>query len=157
MGEGEKAVQLQNLPPSQKEETAKQHLLKILDENKRGLTITQISEISNFSRETISKHLKILEYENEIYNKKFGNVQVFYRNHRKFKDKDTIPIHLGNRTIFTNLLENEYGEFIKIAETRKIGDNWVQKGSIMIPFDKTSELIKALEAIEKRTKELTSK
>src|SRR3989344_4758453 len=121
MGNEEAAVQLQNLPPSQKEEAAKVELLKILTTDPRGLTVAKICELSGFTRETVSKHLKLLEHENEIYSKKFGNVLVFYRNHRKFKDKDTIRLNLGNRTIFANLLENEYGEFIKLAETRKIG------------------------------------
>ena len=77
---------------------------------------------------------------------RFGNVDVCCSNHRKFPNRDTHKIDLGNRTIFINLLENEYGELIKISETRKKGDKWESKGSVIF---NPSDLPKIIEALNK--------
>lgn len=125
-------------------------ILSKLKENPRGMTIKQISESLELSRETVAKHVLALEYENEIYTVKFGNAEVYITNHKQFRDMDRIPINLGNRTIFLNRLNNDFGQFILISETRKKGDGWEKKGSVLIPTDKVKAIIKALKDIDER-------
>ena len=144
MGNGE-YVSLQ-----EKERQNKERIFGILKENPQGMTINQLAETSELARETVSKHLQALGYENEVYNHKFGNVQVIYSNHRAVKDKDTMKLSLGNRTIFMDRLENEFGEFVKISETRKTGENWEKKGSILMPYDNLKEFIEKLKEIKDR-------
>lgn len=134
----------------------KDAILGQLKENLRGMTISQLVERTGISRETITKHLQALEYQNEIYTVKYGNASVFCSNHRKVKDKDTIKVSLGNRTLFVNRLNNEFGDFIKISETRKKGDQWETKGSILIPPEGLKEFIEALKEIESRPGKLQS-
>lgn len=128
----------------------KDRIFGILKKNPRGMTIHQLAKASELARETVAKHLQALEYENEVYSQKFGNVQVYYSNHRGVKDKDVISLKLGGRTIFVNRLENEFGEFVKISETRKAGETWEKKGSILVPFKDLKEFIKRLREIEER-------
>ena len=136
------------------EDGPKELILAKLRDNLRGMTVSQIVEATSFSRETITKYLQALEYENEIYTVKYGNARVFCSNHRKIRDKDSIKITLGNRTLFVNRLNNEFGDFIKISETRRRGEKWETKGSILIPPEGLSEFIRALNEIESRPKKL---
>jgi DNA-binding transcriptional ArsR family regulator len=129
-------------------------ILGKLKENLRGMTISQLVEATKISRETVTKHLLALGYENEVYTVKYGNAEVFCSNHRKVRDKDTIRVNMGSRTLFINRLNNEFGDFIKIAETRKVGEKWEPKGSVIIPPDALPDVIKALESIEKRPNEI---
>ncbi|MFN7990601.1 MAG: HTH domain-containing protein [Candidatus Micrarchaeia archaeon] len=132
----------------------KDKILHLLKQNRRGMTIKQLGEDTGVSRETISKNLQALEYENEVYPVKFGNVQVYCSNHRKYKDRDVLKLNFGNRTIYINRLENEFGEFIKISETRKKEGNWKSMGSILVPPNDLQKLIDALKSIEERPGEL---
>ena len=136
------------------EDNPRDLILVKLKDNLRGMTISQLVESTNFSRETITKHLQALEYENEIYTVKYGNASVFCSNHRKVKDKDTIKVSLGSRTLFVNRLNNEFGDFIKISETRKKGEKWETKGSILVPPEGLKEFIEALKEIEARPEKL---
>ncbi|MFA6550872.1 MAG: hypothetical protein WCT36_06005 [Candidatus Gracilibacteria bacterium] len=129
-------------------------ILGKLKENLRGMTISQLVEATGISRETITKHLLALGYENEVYTVKFGNAEVFCSNHRKVRDKDTVKVSLGNRTFFVNRLNNEFGDFIKIAETRKIGEKWETKGSILVPPEALKQFIEALKEIDERPEKL---
>jgi predicted transcriptional regulator len=138
--------------PQDKEAQNRQSIIQTLISNPRGLTINDVAGNCSLSRETAVKHLQALELQNEVYTKHFGNVQVFYSNHRKLKDKDVIKLNWGNRTIFINLLENEYGEFAKISETRKVGEKWETKGSVLIPKEKLDEFVLALKDTSKRSK-----
>jgi len=125
-------------------------ILNKLTENPRGMTIRQLVEATDLSRETVTRHLMALGYQNDVYTVKFGNVEVFCSNHRKVKDKDTVRVNCGNRTFFVNRLENEFGEFIKISETRKKGEKWETKGSILVPPESLKSFIHALKEIEER-------
>jgi predicted transcriptional regulator len=129
-------------------------ILGKLKENLRGMTISQLVDATGISRETITKHLLALGYENEVYTVRYGNAEVFCSNHRKVRDKDTIKVSIGNRTIFVNRLENEFGEFIKVSETRKIGEKWETKGSILVPPEGLKEFINALKEIQERPEKL---
>lgn len=132
----------------------KTKILETIRKNPRGMTIKQIGEGLELSRETVTKHVKSLEYENEVYTVRFGNAEVFCGNHRKYRDKDTIRLNFGSRTLFINRLENDFGEFIKISETRKKENKWEQKGSILVSPENLNDLIDALKEVEQRPKQV---
>ena len=129
-------------------------ILQTLKGNPRGMTIKQIVDTTGFSRETVTRHLIELGYHNEVYTVRFGNADVYCSNHRKYRDKDVIRVDCGNRTLFINRLENDFGEFIKISETRKVGDEWVPKGSILVSPNHLSDFIEGLKKIKERPNEV---
>lgn len=142
-------------PAFEREDKNRKIILEFLTGNPRGVTIADVKEKTGVSRETASRHLRALEYENQIYTKMFGNVQVFYLNHRPVRDKDRLPpIEKGNRRLYVNLLENEYGEYVTITEQRKMDNAWKTKGSIMLDVDVVSSLDSALDNLMKRRKQL---
>lgn len=125
-------------------------ILTVLKGNPRGMTIKQLSEQLDVSRETVKKSILALEYQNEIYPVKFGNAEVYVLNHKKIRDMDRIKLNFDSRTIFLNRLKNDYGEFILISETRKKGEKWEKMGSVLIPPDRVKEFIKALKDMDER-------
>ncbi len=140
--------------PAEKEEQNKIKILNFIVKNPRGVTISDIKKSLNLSRETISKHLLGLLYENEIYEVKYGNTSVYLPNHKKVHDKDFQIISMPTRKIYVNLLENEFGEYIKISEVRKNKEEWIKMGSILIPLDKIREFRDKINEIMRRCEAL---
>ena len=137
--------------PFEREKNIHDDLLKFLKANPKGLITTEIEKATKISRKTLEKHLQILVFENEIYMKQFGPTRVYYPNHRiHYLDFEKF-IH-KNRTIWFDILENEYGEYLVIQEKRKNDKEWEAKGSILIPIEGIEGFIKALSKIKKSDK-----
>ncbi len=142
---------MKNLSPDDKEIAIRDKLLKFLISNPKGLHITDIQKQTGISRKTLEKHLNTLEYENEIYCKQFGPTKVFYPNNR-IHHNDFEVLKLKYRNIWSNIIENEYGTFLLIRETRLVKSNWISKGSVLIPLDKGKEFIDNIQKLLKSEK-----
>jgi len=137
---------MKNPSPFEKEKEIHNGVLKYLQTNPQGKHISDIQKETGISRKTLEKHLSLLEHENEIYCKQFGPTRVYYPNHR-IHHIDFEVIKSKNRTIWTNVIENEYGLFLLIQEKRKISDEWVNKGSVLIPYENTKEFSEKLNSL----------
>ncbi len=135
-----------NLSPFQKEKYIHNRLLNFLKKNPKGLTTTEIMKSTKISRKTLEKHLQLLSSENEIYMKQFGPTRVYYPNHR-VHHLDFEKLQLKNKTIWFDIVENEFGRFFLIQEKKKDNGEWTTKGSVIIPIDSGKEFIKALNNI----------
>ena len=142
---------MRNLSPDEKESAIKQKLIKFLVGNPKGLHITDIQKQTGISRKTLEKHLNMLEYENEIYCKQFGPTKVYYPNNR-IHHNDFEVLKLKKRNIWSNIIENEYGTFLLIRETRLVKDKWISKGSVLVPFNKSKEFIRNIQKLLKSDK-----
>lgn len=135
-------------------------VLNVIKEHKDGLTITDIADKVKKdikSRETVARAIEQLEYENEIYSKKYGTVKIVYPNNRAVHSKLTREINIGehkiNRKIYIDVLDNEYGDFIRISEKKFVKNKWENKGSIIIPPAELSKFKKALDEIKTKYNE----
>lgn len=135
---------MKNLSPFEKEQEIHLKLLKYMRENRNGKHISDIQKETGISRKTLEKHLNLLEFENEIYCKQYGPTRVYYPSNM-FHHIDNEILKTKNRTIWGNILENEYGKFLLIKEKRRIENKWVTKGSLLIPVEKKDEFRKNLE------------
>ena len=142
---------MKNLSPDDKEIAIRDKLRKFLIGNPKGLHITDIQKQTGISRKTLEKHLNTLEYENEIYCKQFGPTKVYYPNNR-IHHNDFEVLKLKNRNIWSNIIENEYGTFLLIRETRLTKNKWVPKGSVLVPLEKGKEFISNLQKLLKSDK-----
>ncbi|MBS3156100.1 hypothetical protein J4413_02605 [Candidatus Woesearchaeota archaeon] len=131
---------------SEKEKIAHNKILSSLKGNPKGFTITELVRTTKLSRKTIEKHLQVLTLENEIYLKKFGVTQVYYPNHR-IHHFDFEKLNYNNRTIWFDILENEYGRYLLIQKKKKVDDEWEHEHSITIPLEHTKEFLKLLNKI----------
>lgn len=65
-------------------------ILECLYDNTSGLTITEISEIIDGNRNTISKHLNRLQNENLVLRKNIGKARLYLSKKRKFLPKSVV-------------------------------------------------------------------
>jgi len=138
-----------------KEKMISKNVLELLKNNPKGLTMTELVKNTKFSRKAIEKHLEILIIENEIYMKKFGVTKVYYPNHR-IHHFDFEKLNYNNKTIWFDILENEFGKYLLIQKKKKEDNEWVNEHSITIPLEQTKNFLNVLNKIlnSKRIKEL---
>src|SRR3989344_177594 len=130
----------------QKEKMISSKVLELLKNNPKGLTMTELVKNTKFSRKAIEKHLEILIIENEIYMKKFGVTKVYYPNHR-IHHFDFEKLNYNNKTIWFDILENEFGKYLLIQKKKKVNNNWVHEHSITIPLEHIEQFAKVLNKV----------
>lgn len=132
--------------PFEKEKIIHNRILGLLKTNPKGLTMSEIVRSTRVSRKAAEKHLQILILENEIYMKQFGVTKVYYPNNR-VHHFDFEHLDYNNRTIWFDILENEYGRYLLIQKKRRVGDEWIHEHSITIPLEQCEQFLRALEKI----------
>lgn len=137
--------------PQARESRNRELILETLKQNERGLTINDLAGKTKLTRDTIVRHVTSLAYQDEIYTMKYGNVSVYYPNHRQVRGLDRLTVECGpGRTIYLNMLRNQFGDFLNISELRNIGGQSEKMGSIILPPEYLKELITSLQQIAKR-------
>ena len=131
------------LYPAEKEKILHKEILDFLVKNPKGLTMTQIVRGTKFSRKAIETHLRMLILENEIYMKQFGVTKVYFPNN-KIQHLDFEKFSYGNRTIWFDVLENEFGKYLLIQKKKKVDDSGAHEHSITIPLEQSEEFLKVL-------------
>tara|TARA_Y100000310_G_scaffold203351_1_gene203564 strand:- start:1515 stop:1955 length:441 start_codon:yes stop_codon:yes gene_type:complete len=144
--------------PAKKEKTMHEKVLQFLRNNTKGQTMTELVRGTKFSRKAIEKHLQILILENEIYMKQFGVTKVYYPNHR-VNHLDFEKLNYNNKTIWFDILENEYGRYLLIQKKKKVENEWVHEHSITVPVEQSEPFLKVLDKIlhSQRMKKLIKK
>ena len=102
--------------PIEKEKLIHNRIIEFIRNNPKGLTMTELVRNTKFSRKAIEKHLQVLILENEIYMKQFGVTKVYYPNHR-IHHFDFEKLNYNNRTIWFDVLENEFGRYRYLPRT----------------------------------------
>ncbi len=131
---------------AKKEQEIHSKILDFLKYNPKGLTMTELVRGTKFSRKAIEKHLQVLILENEIYLKQFGVTKVYYPNHR-IHHFDFEKLDYNNRTIWFDILENEFGKYLLIQKKKKVGNEWLHEHSITIPLEQCDRFIEVLDKI----------
>ncbi len=144
--------------PPKKEKIIHQEILNFLRKDPKGLTMTELVGGTKFSRKAIEKHLQVLILENEIYMKQFGVTKVYYPNHR-IQHFDFEKLSYGNKTVWFDVLENEYGKYLLIQKKKKSGDEWAHEHSITVPLEQGRNFLGSLKKIlhSQRMKRLLNK
>ena len=68
----------------------KKEILKFLNDNPSGYTITNIAERIGTTRITVSKYLALLEQENKVISKEIGVYKLYFSKVRKYLELDLI-------------------------------------------------------------------
>ena len=105
------------LSPQEKDFYIKNVILEILKLNDRkGITVSQITYATKFNRMTISKHLDILVAVGEAYKVQRGNLFIYYKNGKIVHETDIESIVFLDKTYTLYKLENNEGKFVYIQE-----------------------------------------
>lgn len=108
--------EIKRLSPSDRDYYIQNVVLEILQLNKRGVTISQISGKLPFSRPTIAKHLDVLVAIGEAYKIQRGNLSIYYKNGKIVHEEDVQSTVISDKTYTFYKLKNLEGEFLYIQE-----------------------------------------
>ena len=100
-----------------------------------GLSISELSELTGFTRETVSKHLEVLVASREVY--KAGEVSARYHKNGRVLHYHHMDNKVFNKRLYTfYYLNNPDGDFIYIQEKEMGAFKTVNaKGGIMVAVD----------------------
>ena len=116
--------------------------------NPNGVRIPALSKHLPLDERTISKHLAIMQYTNEVYSKKDGNNVYFFPNSKLMHPASEEAFDLGNIEFQVFQLRNErIGEAIFIQERRKDEYKDDIGSGIIIPVDKFKDFVSYLSKI----------
>lgn len=103
------------LTPLEQEKYIERKMKDILHKAPFGITISDITDKTPFTRPTVIKHLERLVSCREGYKIKRGNVFIYYPNGKSVYPEKHLKFEIGNGKFFKGtLLENNYGNFVFI-------------------------------------------
>lgn len=108
--------EIKRLSPSERDYYIQNVILEILEMNKRGVTVSQVSQRFSFSRPTIAKHLDILVAIGEAYVVQRGNLSIYYKNGKIVHEEDVQSMVVSSKAYTFYKLKNQEGEFLYIQE-----------------------------------------
>ena len=108
--------EIKRLSPPERDYYIQNVILEILELNKRGVTVSQISQKLSFSRPTIAKHLDILVAIGEGYKIHRGNLSIYYKNGKVVHEEDVESVVVNDKIYTLYKLKNLDGEFLYIQE-----------------------------------------
>ena len=143
-----------SLRPKDRDTYAEKIIIQLLEANPKGVTVSEIVEITGLNRSTITKHSKKLVAIREAHRQVRGNLSIYYKNGTILSSKSILN-NISRNTSYTFMrIINDEGKYIYLQE--KTNDNYGASnvsGGIMISdkdiLDFLNELQKfALEAID---------
>ena len=145
--------ELKSLRPKDKDECVQKTLLRILELNSQGVTISEIVNQTKLSRVTLAKHLKTVVATREAYSIKRGKLSIFYRNGKVVHARSTEHKFPNDKFYRFYRLENEQGKFIYVQERQLDEFRAIKvKGGIMI---KDEDFLKFSQELTKFAMEVT--
>jgi len=112
----------------------------------QGLTLTEIATIADLPVSTVKRHLDFLAAIKRVHVQTFGTFNVYELNgvgaftDKVFLSKDHV-IHMDSLT-------NRFGgSYIRLKESKRNGDKWIDMGAIIVSPEKVKELLEKLDSI----------
>ena len=139
-----------SLPAKEKEEYLNNLLLKVLQLNPEGVTISQIKEATNLTYSTLWHHLELLRYTAQSNKSSRGNVDIYYPSGDA---RHLNEYAQGNSTYAVSTVKNSKGTFACIHEKRenRSGSQAVCSG-VSIPIELIDKVIESLNKAKKSAK-----
>lgn len=136
------------LPTQEREQYLREVLRKTIKLNPNGITIGKITDHLRIDSRTVSKHLAIMEYTNEIYSEKIGNTSVYFPNTRLMHPAAEHAFDLDTTELQAYIIRNaRIGDSVFIQEKRKGEYNDDIGSGIMIPIDKFKDFVGFLNTV----------
>ena len=141
-----KSEAFKTLPSKEKEEYMSNLLLKILQLNPEGVTISQIKEATSLTYSTIWRHLELLSCTAQSHKVAHGNLDVYYTAGAaiQLNEFDKGKIKYGISTV-----GNKEGKYVFIHEKmeNRLGNYVVCRG-VHIPLDLIDDSVKTIKKVK---------
>ena len=131
-----------SLPAKEKDEYLNNFLLKIINLNPDGITISQIKEATGLTYSTIWHHMELLCSTAQCYKVSRGNLDVYFSS----GSVNHLNDYSKNKRLYTiSTIKNSEGAFVCIHEKEvdRSGNQAVCSG-VSIPLELVDDLIKTL-------------
>jgi predicted HTH transcriptional regulator len=136
-----------SLRPSDRDNYAEKIIKELLAANPKGLTISEIDDITGLNRNTITKHLKRLVAIREVLVQKRGNLSIFYRIGEIMSSANILDSIARNISYAFHSIKNDDGDYVYIQEIREdyYGSKKVS-GGIMVKNEDLFNFISSLQS-----------
>ncbi len=146
--------ELKGFPPRERDTYIQNVVLRVLEKNRRGVTISEVSTKTGFSRPTVAKHLDILVAIGEAYKTERGNLSIFYKNGKVVHEIVVTGVSTPDRTYTFYMLENEEGRYLYIQEKEVDEFRSVKvRGGVMISLTDLPTILRTAEELSKTVKQ----
>lgn len=137
------------LPPAERKRHIRTFLLKIVNKNQKGITISGLQKLTGFNSKTISKHMDYLTATREIYKLEFGIKNVIYYPNGRLMHSSTDDYEIGDKYYNFSFIRSVFGDFLYIQEKEKDEYNtFVVKGGLVIRKENIQDFIDKLQEVE---------
>ena len=138
---------LENLAPNKRSEYARLVIHSILENNKQGMTPSDVVKATGLDERTVRNHLEFLSAVREAYKKEYNTrLTVYFPNGRLLHPYRDVQTSLGESHYSFKEIENSFGEWIYVQEKKKDPISSATKllGGIMIPKEHAMDFVEAL-------------
>ena len=136
------------LPPAERKRHIRTILLKTVNKNPKGITITGLIKLTGFGDKTIAKHIEYLSATREIYKLEFGAKSTIYYPNGRLMHSNTDEYEIGEKYYNFSFLRSPFGDFLYIQEKEKDEYNtFTVKGGLVIRKDDVQEFIEKLQGV----------
>ena len=147
--------ELRSLRPKDRNQYVQKLILRILELNTQGVTISEIADQTGVNRNTLASHMKTLVAIREAYAINRGNLSIFYKNGKVVHARSTEHKFPNDRFYRFYRLENEQGKFVYIQERQLDEFRAIKvKGGIMI---KDGDFMHFMKELQKFAMEVTER
>ena len=149
---------LRSLRPKDRDQYVEKLILRILELNPQGVTISEIADHTEINRNTVSSHMKTLAAIREAYAINRGKLSIFYKNGKVVHARSTEHKFPNDRFYKFYRLVNEQGKFIYIQERQLDEFRAIKvKGGIMVKDEDFMHFMKELRKFGMEVTERESK
>jgi len=107
------------LRPTDRDNYAEKIIKELLCSNPKGVTISEIEEVTGLSRNTITKHLKRLVAIREAQSQKRGNLSIFYKNGQVLSSQNILDNVTRSTSYAFHSIKNDDGQYLYVQEIKE--------------------------------------
>lgn len=143
--------EIKDIPITERGKYIEAYLSTLIHANKeRGLTPTEIENLTGFPKNTLLKYLELLFSKGEIYRVKRGKAVIYYPNGRIFHPLRETDMVFDNKKYRISLVENPDGKQVYLQE-KDIDENGFEDvvRGIMLPYEHLDAIISKLTEVKR--------
>ncbi len=135
--------EIEGLPPDAKEEYYRTVVSEVVRANPGGVTVTEIRNLTDFDRKTVSHHLDFLVAVREAYREVIPpRTAKYYPNGKLVHGFGETTARIGESFFTFRRLMNQFGQFVYVQEKKRDSRNLLAvAGGVLIPVDAVGEFI----------------
>lgn len=141
---------IDQLGPERKADYVKLMIKDCIIKHPGGISGQLLSELTGIAQKTVKKYLDQMSATREILKKEYGiRMTIYFPIGRESSNINILTVKSKETTIRLQLIENTFGEFVYLQETKKDSQTMMTKtvGGVMIDCESIPDIIDALKEL----------